>query len=565
MIFFLIIFASQITFGQHAFKHYKNKSAEYLLGEVPSSLQFFYNTSRLELKSINHVNIPEQYDLRKINNSQFLTSVKDQGQEGACWAFAVYGSIESYWLKCGKNAFDFSEQHLATCNGLSLPDEGGNCFMATAYLSGCRGAISEEDDPYTLPKNPECLNNLNPVGFITEARYLPGKHEKQMASSQFPNTEDDIFNAALIKHSLMEHGALYVNLYWEDRYFDNDSNFYCYQGNSTPNHAVTLIGWDDNKQAINSSGQTCRGAWIAKNSWGENWGEKGFFYIAYDDSQALSTVAYFPSAIADTKNKIVLQYDELGYQDLFGFNDLFSIGENSEEAYGLVKFQTDTSLILNSIGIPVTVTGESIEVEVYNKFDGHTLSGLMRKLPKQTFELPGYYNINFDDKLHIAAHSDFYIKVKYTTPGLKEPIAVEKSSFANIENDKCWVSSSKGKNWIAVGNNTKYKFDLCIKVYTSINTTPVGVASISSSQPPEAIIDFNVFPNPTSGEINVNGIDLDGCTVKLYNSVGSLLYSEQINTNYWKFNLNCFNSQLYILKIEINNRCIGFQKVVICK
>ena len=36
-------------------------------------------------------------------------------------------------------------------------------------------------------------------------------------------------------------------------------------------HAVLLVGYDDSKQH-----------WIVRNSWGENWGDKGYFYMPYE-------------------------------------------------------------------------------------------------------------------------------------------------------------------------------------------------------------------------------------------------------------------------------------------
>jgi len=47
-------------------------------------------------------------------------------------------------------------------------------------------------------------------------------------------------------------------------------------GSQLGGHAITMMGWDDSAKA-----------WIVRNSWGEEWGEKGYFRIAYDDASGL--------------------------------------------------------------------------------------------------------------------------------------------------------------------------------------------------------------------------------------------------------------------------------------
>ena len=69
---------------------------------------------------------------------------------------------------------------------------------------------------------------------------------------------------------------------------------YSYSGNAGVNHAVTLVGWDDNfaKENFNSScNVTSDGAWIVRNSWGEQWGDKGYFYISYENKCNYNIVA----------------------------------------------------------------------------------------------------------------------------------------------------------------------------------------------------------------------------------------------------------------------------------
>ncbi|MDY0130892.1 MAG: C1 family peptidase, partial [Methanosarcina vacuolata] len=113
-------------------------------GFIPSTVDL----SHLSPISYGKVSFPAYYDLRTLNK---VTPVKDQGNAGTCWAFATYGSLESY-LMPGKT-WDFSENNLKNLlspkysNGFDFP-EGGNSFMSTAYLARWSGPIDEKDDPY---------------------------------------------------------------------------------------------------------------------------------------------------------------------------------------------------------------------------------------------------------------------------------------------------------------------------------------------------------------------------------------------------------------------------------
>lgn len=87
-----------------------------------------------------------------------------------------------------------------------------------------------------------------------------------------------------IKTHIKENGSLYASCYSRD--IDTQNYTLC-SSTGSATHAVSIIGWDDNFQA---SGWTSAGAWIALNSWGDDWGYDGVFYISYNDVVANTTM-----------------------------------------------------------------------------------------------------------------------------------------------------------------------------------------------------------------------------------------------------------------------------------
>src|SRR5665811_810295 len=115
------------------------------------------------------VGYPLKYDLRTQGK---VTSVKDQGSCGSCWAFGAYASLESYLLTAKTS--DFSENNMKNTHGFDpAPCAGGNQFFSTAYLARWSGPVNEVDDPYnpssrTSPANLPIQKHVQDVYFIPD-------------------------------------------------------------------------------------------------------------------------------------------------------------------------------------------------------------------------------------------------------------------------------------------------------------------------------------------------------------------------------------------------------------
>lgn len=211
--------------------------------------------------------LPRSFDLRDQGR---VTAVRDQGPNGSCWAFATYGSAESVLLH--NEVTDFSEKHLINAHGFDWgPKDGGSYRLSSAYLARWSGPIDERDDPYD-PYIFYSPSNLTPLKELESAIFVPNVR----------NAND----TATLKQEIMNNGAAYTTVYGDESYTNFQTMGHYNHGRGRGDHAVTLVGWDDNYSRNNfKGGAPGDGAWLAKNSWGSNWGSMGgYYYISYYDS-----------------------------------------------------------------------------------------------------------------------------------------------------------------------------------------------------------------------------------------------------------------------------------------
>lgn len=382
------------------------------------------------------VELPVVYDLRDDNR---LGTVKVQ-TTGGCWASAALGSVESVRKSVGLNDTIFSDINLKLYHGF-VPERSvyGNHFMATAYFSRGSGP---------LIKNPEKDSIYSPqpeiYTYITDARYLPND----------PN---------LIKQVIIDYGAVYSMMNFRKK--DVDSITYIlYTEKEKINHAVILVGWNDTLKTKKGTG-----VWIAQNSLGLKLGEKGFFYIPYDDPNILSNNAIWPKWMDYNPDAKIYYYDTLGSYYSYGFRNSI--------CYGLVKYEAEEDLEIEKIGTSVNFSQSNIYAEIYNEFDTITknLSGYLGNTDSFSCRFAGYYSLNVKQEIQIKKGDDFYIMMRYITPNDTTPLpiesAIEEYSNPHIEQNKCWINPDYTKwpnTWYECGSTSKYttlNFDLCIKVY----------------------------------------------------------------------------------------------------
>lgn len=386
--------------------------------------------------------LPSSYDLR---NEGRVTPVRNQGPNGSCWAFATYGSAESVLLPRENN--DFSEKNLRNTHGYDWgPKDGGSCQISAAYLARWSGPISERDEPYS-PYDFNSPINFTPIKELQSAMYIP-----------------DVRNAndlATLKRAIMEYGAAYTTVNGDESF----TNFYTMghnnYGNGWGNHAITLIGWDDNYSASNFKwGAPGDGAWLAKNSWGSNWGSMGgYYYISYYDTIIGTSNCIFQLKNKE-RNKSIWYYDPLGMTS--------NIGNGRVGWFSNIFGPARENLQISEVGVFVPTNNVDYEVYVNTNIGGNSGFNNRVKVASGNIKYAGYTTITFDPQ-QIPQGAYFAPIIKFTTTGYNYPIPVEKpiwgySSRARASSGQSFISYD-GYNWSDLTNQMN-NTNVCVKAFT---------------------------------------------------------------------------------------------------
>ena len=391
-----------------------------------------------------------RFDLRTLGR---VTPVRNQGQDGNCWAFASTGSLESSLLP--GESFDFSENNEKNLHGFSVPiNYGGNDFMATAYFTRWSGPVLESSDPYS-DGSTTSVSGGTVVKHVQEVFFLPSRN------SPLDNDE--------IKSVVRQYGALYSTLRYEDSSYNPKTAAYYYGDSASYNHAIDIVGWDDGYSRNNfNTPPPGDGAFIARNSWGSTWGEGGYFYISYYDTRIGRDNAMFTAESA-TDYARVYQYDPLGWVANFGLG--------SDSAYYANVFTSAGNEQVKAVGFYTTAMDTEYELRVYTNPDqGPISSAGFASTENGTIHLPGYHTIPLATPVNLKKGEKFSATVKVVAAGWKTPVAIELpidgySSEATAMTGQSYISAS-GAVWVDL---TQYEpnTNVCLKVYTSV--TGIGV------------------------------------------------------------------------------------------
>ena len=363
--------------------------------------------------SINITEIPSKFDLR---NYGYVTSVKTQGSNGNCWAFATMATLESCILKALGDGLDLSEANLKNLfmrygdYGWKMEtNTGGYASMGYNYLTSWLGPVLESDDPYIL--NEIFSRVFNSIMHVQNVLFIQ--------RTSLNDTEE-------IKKIIMTYGAVYSQIH-----FNKKVNQY-YDGGIDADHAICVVGWDDDYVIPDAPG---KGAWIAKNSWGSNWGENGYFYVSYYDTSC------FPIGKVDGAFTFILndtmKYDKNYQYDIQGKSDFF-VNSSSSVWYKNIFKATDNEYLTAVSTIFDKNANYTFSIYVNNEF----------KLTQSGFSKPGYYTFKLNEFIPLNTGDVFEVVFNITVDGDAGVPISERVSFNKFfYKENTSFISYDGQNW----------------------------------------------------------------------------------------------------------------------
>ena len=196
--------------------------------------------------------IPEAFDFRDYG---MVTSVKDQGSCGSCWAHSAVAATESQYLIRRNQLLDLSEQDLMNCNSQGKSCNGGG-IIQSLQDAHYKGVALESCEPYKAAPG-TCSTKCNQQKYHIDAI---DEYDIDYYSSNETEAAKYIYNYG---PGIMVFWVPKSMYYYSSGVMDHPVEV-CNRDNNVGLHAVLIVGYT-------------KDYWIAKNSWGTDWGENGYF------------------------------------------------------------------------------------------------------------------------------------------------------------------------------------------------------------------------------------------------------------------------------------------------
>lgn len=425
--------------------------------------------------------LPSRYDARTLG---YLSPIRNQDPYGTCWTFSMSGTAEANILKKygTPTELNISELQISylTNNGAKKSDgtyndplnlfggdrnklvgthriiDGGNVLFCVNTVASWMGIAQEDDTISYTQENAQRMisSGLNyAYAFEKDAYHLTDVRITTIDNRSGVKSLIMQYGAASLDYPCGDYGYKWVTTPGE---YSGDYTYYQpVIDSSCGGHAVCVVGWDDNYPRENFyygvSGQqnvpTNNGAWLIRNSWGEAWGDGGYFWMSYENtfggngdvlawnyefSDNYDRCYQYDGTSSINQVKAVSQVTALSMANMFT--------ATKAEQLCAVSFQ-----LLNSSGV-------EYEISVYTGVTGsNPLSGTLSAQKSGITSYAGYYTVKLDAPVALAADQKFAVVIKYVSNNGMLKVSVDSSET----NSASWLQfeahALAGQSYMKVG------------------------------------------------------------------------------------------------------------------
>lgn len=309
------------------------------------------NLNEINYKSVANFETPNLASSEdvKIDWSEEMNVVKDQGQCGSCWSFASVGSVES----CFKLKYNFtillSEQEIVDCT-----------YKRPFYMQGCDGGLGFVGMDYMQSRGVSRSAEYNYTGTLKSCT-AAGKPKPVIINSYQSCSDPWDFDANCTFSdwiNLFSQGPMDVCIAANDDFMFYESGVYV--GNCVDdyqlNHEVVAVAYDP----VTKTG-------LFKNQWGTDWGQDGYFNISIDPSKGyqyscgIARNGFLPDVNVNQNCAILYDstnYEKNGKTTVLCYNDPFDNRTNLALITDSIEDKIGFSKIISSIrlGPKTTIT-----------------------------------------------------------------------------------------------------------------------------------------------------------------------------------------------------------------
>lgn len=391
-----------------------------------------------------------------------------------CWACSSATVFENNYRLTNYRIKEFSDLHMEYMTSKTYHNQGfnrayntgGNINIALAYATNGMGIV--EDSNITASN----FKNARPIAKVSDY---------------------EIISSYRVKDYVYQYGAVSAYTCMATNYFSSsnvwnnaDLAYYCSNTSAKANHAVTIVGWDDNYTNAAFPGQ--KGAYVVLNSYGTSFGKNGLYYVFYNDVFVKNTEFFAVTKTENCNYQNLYQYDEYGQTATIGW----SILSGGTYAANVFTRNTNQAEDLTELGIYFPTT-ENVTIYVNTNGNDKNKNHATYVFSSDT-ENPGYHTVKLPKPVTLK-NNQFTVIVQYH--------GYMGAELASTDGNSWWYTISSnygesyisrdGQNWRDLKTATELAgrcANACIKAFT---TASQNVEEDNSKELANYVFDYRYY------------------------------------------------------------------------